>query len=103
MRVFRYFVRAYPWQSLAVLICLLLAALMEGVGISTLLPLLSLATGSGDAETDGIEAGVRAAFRHFGVEPTLAMAEALVWYSLMLTLGLIGGALSWSMGNRKQP
>ena len=90
MRVFRYFVRAYPWQSLAVLLCLLLAAVMEGVGISTLLPLLSLATGSGDAETDGIEAGVRAAFLHFGVEPTLGALLAVIciaaWTKALLVM-----------------
>jgi hypothetical protein len=37
----------------------------------------------------------------FGVDPALAMAEALVWYTLMLTLGLFGGALSWKMGRRE--
>ena len=31
MSVFRYFVRAYPWQSFVVLLCLLLAALTEGI------------------------------------------------------------------------
>jgi ATP-binding cassette subfamily C protein len=90
MRVFRYFVRAYPWQSLAVLLCLLLAALMEGVGISTLLPLLSLATGSSDAETGGLEAGVRAAFGHFGLEPTLGALLAVIciaaWTKALLVL-----------------
>jgi len=34
----------------------------------------------------------------FGVDPNLAMAEALVWYSLIFTLGLIGGAISGLLG-----
>ena len=32
MRIFVYFAREYPWQSAIVLLCLVLAGLMEGVG-----------------------------------------------------------------------
>jgi len=37
------FARAYPWQSLIMLACLFLATVAEGIGLSSLLPLLSLA------------------------------------------------------------
>lgn len=47
MRLLIVFARAYPWQSFIMLGCLLLAAVAEGVGISSLLPLLSLATSTG--------------------------------------------------------
>ncbi|MGH7963259.1 MAG: ABC transporter ATP-binding protein, partial [Candidatus Binatia bacterium] len=47
MRLLLVFARAYPWQSLIMLGCLLLAAVAEGIGISSLLPLLSLATSAG--------------------------------------------------------
>ena len=64
MSVFGYFVRAYPWQSFVVLLCLLLAAVTEGIGISTLLPLLSIATRSnsgadGDSAPSEYETWVR--------------------------------------------
>ncbi|HEY5656837.1 MAG TPA: ABC transporter ATP-binding protein [Myxococcota bacterium] len=81
MRLFRYFVRAYPWQSFVVLLCLLLAALTEGIGISTLLPLLSIATestgGTGGAPS-GYELWVRAELQRLGIEPALGSLLALI-------------------------
>ena len=42
MRLFLYFARAYPLATALMLGCLLLAAVAEGVGLSTLLPVLIL-------------------------------------------------------------
>ncbi len=83
MSVFRYFVRTYPWQSFAVLLCLLLAALTEGVGVSTLLPLLSIATRSqGGAEESSApsayEIWVRDALERAGIEPALGSLVVLI-------------------------
>jgi ATP-binding cassette subfamily C protein len=47
MRLLLFFARAYPWRTLLVLGCLLLAALAEGIGLSSLLSLLSIATKAG--------------------------------------------------------
>jgi ATP-binding cassette, subfamily C, bacterial len=44
MQVLLVFARAYPRHSCVMLVCLLFAAVAEGVGFSTILPLLSLAT-----------------------------------------------------------
>jgi ATP-binding cassette subfamily C protein len=41
------FTRAYPWQSLLMVVALLLAGLAEGSSISVLLPILSIAVDSG--------------------------------------------------------
>lgn len=41
------FTRAYPWQSLLMVVALLLAGLAEGSSLSVLLPILSLAVDSG--------------------------------------------------------
>lgn len=49
------------------------------------------------------EGAIVALLLPFGVDPDLAMAEALVWYTLMLSLGLMGGALSWWMGRTRPP
>ena len=53
MRLLLAFVRAYPGQSAVMLLCLLLGAVAEAVGLSTLLPILTLATG----EAAGAEGG----------------------------------------------
>jgi ATP-binding cassette subfamily C protein len=81
MRVFHYFLRAYPWQSLIMLLCLLLAAVMEGIGISSMLPLLSMATGPQDepgTAPSGYEAFVQRALSRFDLEPTVGTMVVLV-------------------------
>ncbi len=47
MKLFLAFSRAYPAQSALVLGALVLASLLEGVGLTTLLPLLSARGGDG--------------------------------------------------------
>lgn len=47
MRVLFALAQTNPWRSLAALGCLLIAALAEGIGLSSLLPLFSLAIGTG--------------------------------------------------------
>jgi hypothetical protein len=49
MRVLLYFARAYPWQSLIVLLCLLLTSVVETLGLGTWLPVLNVAVRSGEA------------------------------------------------------
>ncbi len=46
MRILLQFARSYPWQSLIVLLCLILAALLEGVGLTAIAPLLGVVTAS---------------------------------------------------------
>ena len=53
MRLMLTFFRAYPWQTLVMLLALLFAGFAEGIGLSALLPLLNLAIRSdinGDAD-----------------------------------------------------
>jgi ATP-binding cassette subfamily C protein len=40
------FLRAYRWQTVVMLIALLLSGIAEGIGLSALLPLLNIALGS---------------------------------------------------------
>ncbi|MFQ5416245.1 MAG: ABC transporter ATP-binding protein [Myxococcota bacterium] len=47
MKLFAYFARRYPARSGAVLGCLLLAAAVEGLGLSSVLPVLQLSMGGG--------------------------------------------------------
>ncbi len=72
METLRYFTRAYPWQSVTVLGCLLVAGLLEGLGLSAVVPLLSFVLrGEGEpAPTSGFNAYVAAGFARLGFDPT---------------------------------
>jgi ATP-binding cassette subfamily C protein len=89
VRVFAYFVRAHPWQSLAVLVCLLLAAAAEALGVSTLLPVLSAASGGAGAPP-GFERSVLAALERAGIRPTLGplvlVVAGAMWLKALLAL-----------------
>ncbi len=53
MRLLREFVGRYPAQSAVLFVCLLVAGLMEGIGLTSLLPLAGLATLPNDAMNPG--------------------------------------------------
>jgi ATP-binding cassette subfamily C protein len=91
MRVFLYFARAYPWQSLIVLFCLLLTAVVETLGLGAVLPVLNVAIGSAEAEApaSGFEATVLAVLGRLGVPRellplVLVMVGAFVVKALLL-------------------
>ncbi len=94
MRALRYFVRRYPRQSAIVLGCLLASAVVDGVGFSTLLPLLTLATSGGEetAPLSGFDAAVREQLERIGIEPALAPLTFL----FVATLWLRGAILLFS-------
>ena len=58
MRVFRYFARAYPWQMTLVFVSMLLGGLLDGIGMSAFLPVLSVALSADGSEPSGFEAVV---------------------------------------------
>lgn len=90
LRVLRYFIRSYPWQSLTVVGCLLLAALVEGAGISSLLPLLSLATRDTEAgDPSALESAMRAALARTGLEPSLSVLGSIIVVAFALKAGLL--------------
>jgi ATP-binding cassette subfamily C protein len=72
METLRYFTRAYPWQSVTVLGCLLVAGLLEGLGLSAVVPLLTFVLrGEGEPPpSSGFHAYVAAGFQFLGLEPT---------------------------------
>jgi len=80
MRLMASFFSAYRWQTLLMLLALLLSGVAEGVGLSTLLPLLNIALGSeagsampslgGDAQND-FERLVLDWLAWLGIAPTL--------------------------------
>ena len=92
MRAARYFLKTYPWQSVLMLGSLLLAAAAEGVGLSTLVPVLGLAfqqAGTPSLAPTGFEATVLASLRRVGIEPTLGSLVAVVTVALWLKGALV--------------
>jgi ATP-binding cassette, subfamily C, bacterial len=81
LAMFAAFLRAYPGRSAAALLSLLLAGLLDGLGLSTLLSMLSLATG-GDEDPSLPERAALAVTAWLGVTPTAGTL-------LLLTIVLI--------------
>ena len=95
MRLMLTFFRQYPARCSIVIFSLLFASLAEGLGVSTLLPLLRLATGEGTAseDADRVTQLITTAFDWMQLEPTaLAM---LVIIFLGLTLKAIATLLAY--------
>src|SRR5262249_5666315 len=66
MKTLRYFLACYPARCVAAFVWLLVAGATDGLGISTLLPLISVATGSGVATT-GYEGRVARVLSTLGI------------------------------------
>lgn len=87
MRLLLTFARAYPWRSGTTLVALLLGGLAEGVGVSTLLPILSTAIDA-DSESTGLIPDALAAL---GIAPSLGpllgiMVTGIVIKSVLVLL-----------------
>jgi ATP-binding cassette subfamily C protein len=92
MRLFYYFARSYPVSSAVMSVCLVLGALAEGLGISTLLPLLGLVTagaGAEAAEPSQLERAVMAGLDRFGVEPSMGNLLLLFVAAMVVRSGLV--------------
>jgi ATP-binding cassette, subfamily C, bacterial len=65
-------VKRYPYRTIMIVGSLVLASLAEGLGLSTILPLLSTATGEGHGDSQ-LEQAFLFAFHFFGLEPTFGI------------------------------
>jgi ATP-binding cassette, subfamily C, bacterial len=94
MRLVFIFVRAYPWRSVTVLGCLLLAALAEGAGVSSLLPLFGLAAQTsthlqgtlGDSRLERMIGDVLATF---GLQPSIGLLCLMIAGGMILKSAFI--------------
>lgn len=75
---------AYPRRSAIASFCLVLSGLAEGVGVATLLPLLSLLVGKSPYSGNELARYVESAFAAVGLEPTLV--TLLVMMVVMMAL-----------------
>ncbi|MDJ0851522.1 MAG: ABC transporter ATP-binding protein [Myxococcota bacterium] len=86
MRIFSYFTRLYPWQSVIVLACLLVTGVLEGLGWSALLPMIEVIArgGEGAEETSGFTGRVMEILDGIGVPlepaPLGVIVVALFWF-----------------------
>jgi len=88
VKTLRYFFAAYPARCIAVLVWLLVAGVTEGLGLSTLLPLLSVATGSTVSAT-GYEGRVTSALAALGIPADPGVLVAIVIGALWIKATLM--------------
>lgn len=90
MRLLRYFASRYPGESALVVLSLTVASIAEGIGLTTLLPILSLAMRTpGDEVADSpLERAVVGALHWAGIEATLG-----VLLSLLIALSVVQACL----------
>jgi ATP-binding cassette subfamily C protein len=91
MRLLISLTRTYPWQSVLMLLALLLAGVAEGIGISALLPLISIAIdkqvgvqGDTFAGGSGLERTVTDALSAIGLSPTLGVLLSVITVAIVL-------------------
>jgi ATP-binding cassette subfamily C protein len=83
-------IRAYPQRTLVTLLCLVLAGLAEGIGISSLLPVIRVAAhGPATAANTTLERGLAAALGAVGLTPTTRTLFALVLAGIALRAVLL--------------
>jgi ATP-binding cassette subfamily C protein len=88
MQLLLVFARRYPSRTAIMLVCLILAALAEGVGLSSLLPLLGMVTGS-KGEPSGVEQTLRDVLARLHIEPTLSVLLVLIVLGSVAKAGLM--------------
>ncbi len=96
MRIFFVFFKKYPLPTVLMLACLLLGGLMEGLGLSMLLPLLSLAlpqtetvSGAGGHAASQLERIVAGFFSFLNVDPSIINILLIMLIAALLKGGLI--------------
>jgi ATP-binding cassette, subfamily C, bacterial len=88
MQLLLVFARRYPSRTAIMLVCLILAAMAEGVGLSSLLPLLGMVTGS-KGEPSALEQSLRDTLARAHIEPTLPVLLVLIVLGSIVKAGLM--------------
>ena len=97
MRVLIDFARAHPYRSIATLACLLLAGVAEGIGLSSLFPVLELAVAdvNSTSEPSGFAAAVTRSLTLLGLQPNLGTLL------LVVVAGITAKAVLVLLANRQ--
>jgi ATP-binding cassette subfamily C protein len=84
------FARARPLTSVGLVHCLVTAGLVEGLGLSTVLPLASVAIEGGASKSPtGLEAWLLGVLHGVGLEPTLGVLLTAITVAFTLKAGLV--------------
>jgi ATP-binding cassette subfamily C protein len=78
MAFIAYFLKAYPRRSVVVIGCLFLGGLLEGVGITALLPLLNLVFDGGTSEHFAVGRAVTKVLAYVSLKPTLGVLLTII-------------------------
>jgi ATP-binding cassette subfamily C protein len=96
MRFLLIIFRQYPWQTATMLSLLFLSGIVEGIGLSAVLPLLAIVLGNAQGGTMGIgqkatvaEQMVRDIFDTIGLTPTLELLLMLILATMLLKCLLV--------------
>jgi ATP-binding cassette subfamily C protein len=91
MRLVLIIFRQYPWQTVSMLAALMLSGVVEGIGISAMLPLLAIALGGlkGSSAVIGkkmtpAEQMIRDLFDAIGLTPSLELLLLLIFVAMLL-------------------
>jgi ATP-binding cassette subfamily C protein len=89
------FFKAHGTRPRRVLGCMILAGLFGGIGVASLLPLLSLATGEGAAGASPLSGAIAEALGSVGLEPTIGVLLSLIAGGIALKAGLLFLAMTY--------
>jgi ATP-binding cassette subfamily C protein len=97
MRYLITIIRLYPWQNLLMLAALLLSGVAEVLGLSAMLPLLTIAIGSnsagelaaGTAADSAAERIVNDTLSALGLQPTVEILMLLIMLAVIIKSGLV--------------
>jgi ATP-binding cassette subfamily C protein len=96
MRLLLFFVRAYPRRTLMMLSCLLLSAIAEGVGLSSLLPLLRLAAQtnaspgpSASHEQTSLGHAINTLLIAIGLQPSVGLLLCIIVGGMLVKAGFV--------------
>ena len=93
LRLLLTFARTYRWRTVVMVACLLLAGLAEGVGLSTLLPLIGIAADRGGATapaaSPGFQSAVLNAIRASGLEPSMGALLTIIVAGMVVKAVLV--------------
>lgn len=88
-----YLARSYPGRSLAVSACLLGSGLLEGIGISTVLPLINLVVRGSLESTGALGSAVERLLMFFGLKASVGPLLALILAAFLIKAAITYAAM----------
>ena len=89
MKIFLYFARRYAWHTFAMVVCLVLAAFAEGLGLSSALPLVGTIDGGAAAEQPPLARSMRGLLARVGLEANIETLLAIIAMAFTLKAVLV--------------